>query len=141
MRSGVSQETVLGPLLYINDIGQGISSKIKLFADDCLLYREINSIDDALVLQSDLDQLSTWQMTFNHTKCYTLRVSTRTSLSVYDYHIAGNILRPVKYHPYLGVHLSDDLRWNIHIAEISKKATDQLNFIKRNLPKCTPQVK
>ena len=42
--SGVPQGTVLGPLmflLYINDIAAGISSSLRLFADDCLLYRTI----------------------------------------------------------------------------------------------------
>jgi hypothetical protein len=39
--SGVPQGTILGPLmflLYINDIGNDITSKIRLFADDSLLY-------------------------------------------------------------------------------------------------------
>ena len=45
VRSGVPQGTVIGPLmflLYINDIGDKISNntKIRLFADDSLLYRE-----------------------------------------------------------------------------------------------------
>ena len=42
--SGVAQGTVLGPLLfltYINDLPNNIHSSIRLFADDCVLYREI----------------------------------------------------------------------------------------------------
>ena len=42
--SGVPQGTVLGPLLfslYINDISSDIKSEIRLFADDCVFYREI----------------------------------------------------------------------------------------------------
>ena len=42
--SGVSRGTVLGPLLfslYINDISTDIDSEIRLFADDCVCYREI----------------------------------------------------------------------------------------------------
>ena len=42
--SGVPQGTVLGPLLfltYINDLPNHIHSSIRLFADDCVLYREI----------------------------------------------------------------------------------------------------
>ena len=47
--SGVPQGTVLGPLLFlmfINDIADAIQSPIRLFADDCLLYREIGSPED-----------------------------------------------------------------------------------------------
>ena len=69
MTSGVPQGTVLGPLLfliYINDIIENITSKLKLFADDCLLYRTITSEQDTMALQKDLDTLvqwaSKWQM-------------------------------------------------------------------------------
>ena len=49
--SGVPQGTVLGPLfflIYINDISFNLSpgTKIRLFADDSLLYRKINSYQD-----------------------------------------------------------------------------------------------
>ena len=47
--SGVPQGTVLGPLLflsYINDLRNNIHLSIRLFADGCVLYREIkNEID------------------------------------------------------------------------------------------------
>ena len=42
--SGVPQGTVLGPLLFslhINDITSDTESEIRLFADDCVCYREI----------------------------------------------------------------------------------------------------
>jgi len=55
--SGVLQGTVLGPLmflLFVNDIGEGVNSEVKLFADDCLLYRTIESESDTKQLQSGL---------------------------------------------------------------------------------------
>ena len=63
--SGVPQGTVLGPLMfliYINDIGEGITkdTKAKLFADDCLIYRKISTKMDGNMLQADLNELVKW---------------------------------------------------------------------------------
>ena len=73
--SGVPQGTFLGPLLflmYINDIVHNLSSKIKLFADNAVLYSKISSVHDASLSQQDLDTLScwatTWQLNFILTK-------------------------------------------------------------------------
>ena len=61
--SGVPQGTILGPLLFslqINDIMSDIESEIRLFADDCVCYREIKDIEDTLKLQKDIDRFSIW---------------------------------------------------------------------------------
>ena len=61
--SGVPQCTVLGPLLfslYINDITSDIESEIRLFADDCVCYREIKDEEDTVKFQKDIDRLGCW---------------------------------------------------------------------------------
>ena len=70
--SGVPQGTVLDPLLFlifINDLPDNLNSSAKLFVDDCLLYREVNTTSDTYKLQEDLDMLqeweSKWQIAFN----------------------------------------------------------------------------
>ena len=45
LTSGVPQRSVLGPLLflvYVNDIWKNIESTIRLFADDCVIYKKYN---------------------------------------------------------------------------------------------------
>jgi len=66
--SGVPQGTVLGPILFsifINDLPDTVKhSNVHLFADDCILYKQINSINGAQNLQSDLDSLYVWAKTW-----------------------------------------------------------------------------
>ena len=61
--SGVPQGTDLSPLLfslYINDIMVDKDSEIRLFADDCVCYRQIHSIEDTVKLQRDINRLARW---------------------------------------------------------------------------------
>ena len=63
MTSGVPQGSVLGPLLflvYVNDIWRNAESNIRLFADDCIIYREIKDSSDIDKLQTDLKRLREW---------------------------------------------------------------------------------
>ena len=80
--SGVPQGTILGPLLFllhINDLQSVVSFKVRLFADDCLIYRNIKNKEDQIVLQKDLNLLenwgNTWGMRFNAAKFNIMRVS------------------------------------------------------------------
>ena len=80
--SGVPQGSVLGPvlfLIFINDLPENIRSSVCLFADDCVLYRNIKSPIDCQVLQDDLNSLAQWeadwQMKGNVAKCHSMRVT------------------------------------------------------------------
>ena len=73
----------LGPLLFllfINDIHIGITSQLRLFADDTLMYRPIYNRQDEISFQKDLDSLQQWSdawgMKFNVAKCHILQITT-----------------------------------------------------------------
>ncbi len=50
---GVPQGSVLGPILFLLYINENIQSSIRLFADDSIIYRKINSNIDHQILQTD----------------------------------------------------------------------------------------
>ena len=75
VESGVPQGTVLGHLLFllhINDLLSCVNSKVCLFTDDCLLYREVKNNQDQIDMQRDLEALiergSTWGLKLNAKK-------------------------------------------------------------------------
>ena len=78
-----------------------------LFANDCVIYRPINSKRDQEVLQKDLNLLTywsdIWQMEFNIKKCAIMNISKSSNKKRFDCTMNGEILETVKHHPYLGV--------------------------------------
>ena len=70
--SGVPQESVLGPVLFIvfiDDIDEGIRSTVLKFADDTKMVARVGSEEDRERLRQDLIELFKWsvdwQMLFN----------------------------------------------------------------------------
>ena len=146
--SGVPQGSVIGPalfLLYINDIHDNIKSTTRLFADDGIVYHEINTEMDHKTLQEDLDILSqwskTWLMGFNIGKCAVLTVTRRRKPRIHKYHLVGEDIPRVDQYKYLGVTIAKDLRWNIHCQNIRNKASRTLGFLRRTLSPCSKEIK
>ena len=82
LKSGVPQGSVLGPLLFmifINDLAENTTSTVRLFADDCVMYRPIRHANNCEALREDLNKLhdweERWQLRFNATKCNILRAT------------------------------------------------------------------
>ena len=148
--SGVPQGTVLGPalfLVYINDLPDGLTSTPRLFADDCLLYRTIDSQADADALQRDLVLLQqwekTWDMEFAADKCKVLTITLKykRNIKIKNYEIHNVVLERVDSADYLGVTLDSKLSFNPHIGKICKSANSARQFLQRNLPACDIKTK
>ena len=142
--SGVPQGTVLRPLLFlisINDMPSQVSKGtcIRLFADDCPMYRQIQNVNDQTILQQDLDYLHHWAvrwgMTFNPSKCYIMHITRGRQLDKF-YQIWGTILSTVMQAKYLGITISEDLHWHQQTNLVAKKANTTLHMIYRNLRYC-----
>ena len=146
--SGVPQGSVKGPLLflvYINDLGDNLSSPLRLFADDAVIYRLVNSSDDQFQLQSDLEKISDWcdkwQLTLNKEKCEVMHMSTKRNPFQFDYMINHTVLKAVNSTKYLGITITNSFSWKDHIDNIVGKANQRLRFVGRTLRRCNKSTK
>jgi len=97
--SGVRQGSILGPLmfiLYMNDLPDAIHwSKVLLFADDTICFKQIKSPIDQQHLQLDLDNLASWSissyLSFNSSKSTHVSLNNRSPTS---YNIRNDPLPP-----------------------------------------------
>ena len=140
------QSSVLGPLLillYINDISQHLDSTCRLYADDCILYRNIKSIQDSVLLLKDLHLLEQWmekwKMSVN--KCLVLSVLHKKNPIQVSYFLHNKQLALVNSTKYLGVTIDFKLSLNQDVDNICKKANSMLAFLQRNFNNSPRKVK
>ena len=140
--SGVPQGSVLGPLLflaYINDIWRNMESTIRLFADDCVIYRKIIKTKDMDILQKDLDRLGEWadenEMVINPSKSKAIRFTRARANVPLKYSLMGKQIPQTSSCKYLGIFLRSDLSWVDQVNYTVKKAWKALHFTMRLLKK------
>ena len=102
-------------------------TKVKLFADDSLLYRRIYGKKDADILQKDLTTLTEWEikwkMSFHPQKCQLISFRPHKNLKFdFQYSIHGTVLERTENAKYLGANLDSKLNWKTHIHSSVKKA-------------------
>ena len=141
--------TVLGPLLvlvFTNDLPEVIKhSSVKLFSDDCILFKHIKSSDDAMKLQQDLTSLEDWEQQWQ------MKVHTE-KCSDADRHQQpyqeGHKLLSARTHPRSRV--IEQVPWSQyqrrpnmedHIKKTASKANRTVDFLRRNMGKCSKRVR
>jgi dsDNA-binding SOS-regulon protein len=124
--SGVTQVCVLGPLLfldYVNGIWRKIESRIRLFADACiiLVYRKAVNNYDVEKLQTDLDRLGDWavenEMKMNPNKRNALSITRARVKDRLNYKLRNKNIPEDSCCKYLRIIIRSDLSW-----------ADQLNY-------------
>ena len=112
-------------------------SKVRLFADDTIMYLTVKSTTDANILQNDLHALEQWEqdwsMEFNSDKCEVLRITRKRNPVIFPYKLHKKELNVTNAAKYLGVTISKDLNCTPHINNITGKAKNTLRFVKRNI--------
>ena len=112
---------------------RGLSlATIRLFADDTIVYQQIDTDLDHKIVRDDLNTLSKWcrncSMEFNITKCHLLSlIQTTRKPSEFNYFMDDRL----SSYDYLGVTQSQDLRWKNHCIKTACKANKTLGIVRR----------
>ena len=137
VEAGVPQGSRLGPLLFlvfINDIVTDLESTPQIFADDTtLLTAASDTHETTSILNRDLARIAAWakkfKVTFNSDKTkeiiFSKQVMNNSLPLIFDGHIADRCGK----HKHLGITLTPDLSWDVHINNIIKQVNLKLSMI------------
>ena len=104
----------------------------------------IRSLSEVNILQEGFLKLEQWEedwdMNFNPSKCQVLHVTRLKTPIPSKYFLLNTELESVSAAKYLGVTISEDLRWGKHIDNVTKKANQTLGFLNVHYQNLKPTV-
>ena len=129
----------------LSKISLSPGTKIVLYADDILLYRPIDNVEDSNLLQSDVNSILEWVSSHglvpNHNKTKLLNVTRSRHPISTNLRINGVDIPPSPRVKYLGVTLSANLMWSDHVSTICKSSKRQIGLIHRQLHQAPSEVR
>jgi len=114
-----------------------MESIIRLFADDCVIYRKIINNADMEKVQKVLDRLGEWAvenaMKINPSKSKAIRFTRARANDPLNYSLMETLIPEANSYKYLGIILRSDLSWADQVNYTVKKAWKALHFTMRIL--------
>ena len=137
--SGVPQGSHLGPILFalfINDLTDLLDNcMFLLYADDLKFFTEINTIEDAILMQENFEKIFEWctnnDMSLNVNKCNYISFCRRKSPICFDYGINDEKIIKQRVVKDLGILMDEKLTMQEHIDASVRRARRCLGFVKR----------
>ena len=137
---GVPQGSILGPLLFnvfVNDIFSFVTdSSLYNYADDNTLSYVSEDVNNLVnVLEKDSKSLIEWfnlnKMQANPDKFQAMAIGKKTISENISFNFDSVVIKPDQEIKLLGVDIDYLLNFNTHISNICRKASRQLNVLKR----------
>jgi len=108
-------------------------STIRLFADDCVIYKKIMSNEDIEKLQKDLDRLREWaaenEMKTNPSECKAFLFTKVRVKDPLNYTLGDQLIPEASSCKYLGIILRSDLNWADRVNYTVKNVWKAPHFI------------
>ena len=108
-------------------------SNIRLFADDCIIYRKIMDSSDIDNLQTGLNRLGEWavgkEMKINPGQSKAVSFTTGRVKERVRYYFGDQLIPEASSCKYLGIITRTDLNWADHVNYTLRKAWKALHFI------------
>lgn len=118
---------------------------IRLFADDCVIYTPVKTVDEQTKLNKSLQNIVTWckkwGMQINTQKTMCMTVTRKKEPLNFTYKLINTSLERVDSVKYLGVTITRSLKWDVHINNVCARAFKQLGFLRRKLATAPTSVK
>ena len=103
-----------------------MESTIRLFADDCVIYRKLINNADIEKLQKDLDWLEEWAvenaMKINPSKIKVIRFTRARVKDPLNYSLMGTLIPEASSCKYFGIILHSNISWADQVNYAVKKA-------------------
>jgi hypothetical protein len=116
-----------------------MESAIRLFADDCVIYKKISNKEDREILQKDVNRLGVWEveneMKINPSKSKAVRFTRTRVKDLINYLLMYTQILEASSCKYLGVILRIDLGWADQVNYTVRKTWKALHFTMRILKK------
>ncbi|CAB3997356.1 Retrovirus-related Pol poly from transposon TNT 1-94 [Paramuricea clavata] len=138
---GVPQGSVISPILfntYIDDLEDALPEQLKVstnkYADDCTQH-QIVSVDFNSNLQQSINEVNNWavlnKMAINAKKTKDMWISFTDAIPEPPRLRIGNeLIERVNAFKLLGVSFQNNLKWNAHVEEITRKANKRLYHLR-----------
>lgn len=119
---------------------------VRLFIDDYVLFKEILSPGDQLLLNSNPSDMLVRNLGYEvkswKKKTICLPITTKKNSFQFQYNLKTNLpVIQVEKCKYLGLTMSKNLDWSTHINNSSLAAFIQLGFLRHKLKRALPPIK